>query len=196
MSRQFLSLSPAILRSRTAGMWAPHNLLTYSGFQSGATGWAGGQRTITGGQTDSQGGTDAALMEATGVDPYTMKASITIEEGAEYAYEVEVKGVGSAIGKSGRIWWWKAGTADGTAVDAASNLTGDWLTLTATFVCTVGGTIFPRMDLPADVSVVADQALVGRCRVYRTDLGGMQDNPLTGDKYVSTTTTAVAPTRT
>jgi hypothetical protein len=71
-----------------------------------------------------------------------------------------VKGVGNSIGKVGRILFWYIGTATGTTTSHNFTLNGDWQRIEATTTPTGAGSLFFRIDVPADNSVVGDEAYI------------------------------------
>ena len=91
-------------------------------------------------------------------DPYIYKTGLNVTANTQTA-SIYVKGVGSSIGKEGRILFWYIGTAGGTTLSVPFTLTSDWQRVQGSSTPTSGGTIALRIDLP-DVSVVGEEVLI------------------------------------
>ena len=153
--------------------WAPHNLFTYSEDLSG--GWGFRSVDVTLGQADPDGGTGAILLSPTGADidrvAYTLGLSDGITRTLEFIYKpVNAPGPDFVFSVTGNTS--KSQNAD---VDL-----GDGWTLASWEVVDVGQL---RITLSDDIVFYAP-------RLYRSDLGGMVNNPATGNSYVPTTDAA------
>jgi len=182
--------------------WAPHNLITNSD-DSGAS--AFGSSSLTTGQSDPDGGTNAVLVTA----------GDTSFEAVSFANVTPVADVNYTM-----AFWAKAGTtnwisarAAGTAAtqtyfDLANITTGtvgaisativdagdSWRFCTLTFTTAAPGTPSYIYVVTGDGALscsIGDSATIYGPHVYRSDLGGMVDNPDRGDSYVPTTSSAV-----
>jgi hypothetical protein len=100
----------------------------------------------------------AFKLVATTNDPYIYKNGFNVTANTQTA-SIYVKGVGSSIGKEGRILFWYIGTAGGTTLSVPFTLTSDWQRVQGSSTPTSGGTIALRIDLP-DVSVVGEEVLI------------------------------------
>ena len=158
--------------------WAPHNHLKYSDDFSK---WLLTQVSISG-DTATATGTDPVIYGDGG-------GAVSLPVG-EYTLEVELKGFGTTIGKSARAWMWFAGTAVGTSTIDNKVLTADYQIYKSAVSVTTAGTLYPRFDFPADIAVIGDVSHIRRARLYRSDLGGMQ-NATDGTSYVPTGASAV-----
>jgi hypothetical protein len=150
--------------------WAPHNLFTYSEDLSG--GWDFRSVDVTLGQADPDGGTGAILLSPTGADldrvAYTLGLSDGITRTLEFIYKpVNAPGPDLAVTFTGNT-----SSSQNADVDL-----GDGWTLASWEVVDVAQF---RIFLSDDIVFYAP-------RFYRSDLGGMVNNPATGDSYVPTT---------
>ena len=100
----------------------------------------------------------AFKLVATNNDPYIYKTGLNVTANTQTA-SIYVKGVGSSIGKEGRILFWYIGTAGGTTLSVPFTFTSDWQRVQGSSTPTSGGTIALRIDLP-DVSVVGEEVLI------------------------------------
>ena len=135
------------------------NLITYSESFDNAY-WTKSGSSVVGGfaspSADSPLG--AFKLVATTNDPYIYKTGLNVTANAQTA-SIYVKGVGSSIGKEGRLLFWYIGTAGGTTLSVPFTLTSDWQRVQGSTTPTSGGTIALRIDLP-DASVVGEEVLI------------------------------------
>ena len=102
---------------------------------------------------------NSSKFTATGSDPYIYKFGINVTTNTQ-TISLYVKGVGNSIGKEGRILFWYIGTATGTTLSVPFTLTSDWQRVEGSSTPTGSGTIAARVDLPANTSVVGDEAYI------------------------------------
>ena len=101
---------------------------------------------------------NATKLTATTTDPYIYQSlNVTADP---HTMSLYVKGVGDSIGKVGRILFWYIGSATGTTTSHQFTLTGDWQRIEATTTPTGAGSLTFRVDIPADISVIGDEAYI------------------------------------
>ena len=158
------------------------NILTQSQAFDNAY-WSKSGASVTGGfaspSADSPLG--AFKLVATTNDPYIYKTGLNVTANTQTA-SIYVKGVGSSIGKEGRLLFWYIGTAGGTTLSVPFTLTSDWQRVQGSSTPTSGGTIALRIDLP-DVSVVGEEVLIYGAQLeqgsYSTSLINTQGSAVT-----------------
>jgi len=164
--------------------WAPHNLLTYS--EDYTAGKSSNNITLTSGVADPLGGTNAYTLTATAINGFFRgSSSITVVPQTTYTVAVFSKNVSGTI---------KIGAYDltnGAPITSSelTNSTNEWALEFHEFTAPVGCT---------SVYVYAAQQTTNGAsydsfgfHTYRSDLGGMVNNPDRGDSYVPTTSSAV-----
>jgi hypothetical protein len=157
--------------------WAPHNLLTYSEDFSQSV-WfkhSGSNIGFEGGFSDPDGG--VAAFKLTNVNDYIIQNAFT-NGNKKLIWARTVSGTGTV----GLL-------SHNSASGSTYSLTEDWQLFSRDFDTTeTGGVSFYAVDFRAgDLTEI----LVYAPHVYRSDLGGMVDNPDRGDSYVPTTASAV-----
>ena len=153
--------------------WAPHNLLTYSEDLSQQWTVSGGAVKSSTTETDPAGGSTAALItNLQNADNARINRNLAITE--DSAFGVFLKGT---AGETINI---EHGTDQQTLT-----LTSDWKLYTLNVTA-------PQTTLRIinRSGCTADEVYVAFPHVYRSDLGGMVDNPDRGDSYVPTTSAA------
>ena len=150
--------------------WGPHNLLPESEVFSGYT---NSNVSLTTGQIDPKGTTTATRVTTTGANAYMIKDS-----------GVELTGNSS-------IWVRRVSGSGNVDFRSIDNNTSNILTLTSVWQKFTSAQAFSanarfRLQI-ADSGDVID---IWGAHVYRSDLGGMVDNPARGDSYVPTTGSA------
>jgi hypothetical protein len=153
--------------------WAPHNLLTYSEDLSQQWTVSGGAVKSSTTETDPAGGSTAALItNLQNADNARINRNLAITE--DSAFGVFLKGT---AGETINI---EHGTDQQTVT-----LTSDWKLYTLNVTA-------PQTTLRIinRSGCTADEVYVAFPHVYRSDLGGMVDNPDRGDSYVPTTSSA------
>ena len=158
--------------------WAPHNLLTHSEQFDNAAWSSTGTVTVTANAATAPDGTATADRVVTsGASALTQ----SVVQQLNHTIEVWVKAVTAGSNNTFRL--------QGTGGKLSSNLTatGDWqlFSFTPTTLGTNG-----NWGLNRDSSNNAMDLYVWGAHVYRSDLGGMVDNPDRGDSYVPTTSSA------
>ena len=164
--------------------WAPHNLLTYSEDYTAEK--SSNNITLTSGVADPLGGTNAYTLTATAINGFFRgSSSITVVPQTTYTVAVFSKNVSGTI---------KIGAYDltnGAPITSSelTNSTNEWALEFHEFTTPVGCT---------SVYVYAAQQTTNGAsydsfgfHTYRSDLGGMVNNPDRGDSYVPTTSSAV-----
>jgi hypothetical protein len=184
--------------------WAPHNLLLYSNeFENAA--WSKANVTVTANATTAPDGTyTAAQISATSTTDATYIDSPNIQatDGAQYNQKVYVKaGTLNFVAVSAR-WGGRASTrtwfdlstgvrTSGTDAEI-SDEGGGWYLLTLANPATQDGPC--RMFVVNGDGEIESSALgyvyAWHAHAHRSDLGGMVNNPATGDSYVPTTDAA------
>ena len=160
--------------------WAPHNLQTDSQDFSGAS-WSTTNTTVTANAADAPDGTATAdKIEQTASGDWRITGLNSVVD-ADYTYGVFLKTV-SGTGSIGiRIY-------DGASFsDTLCSVTEEWQLFT---VSSSGTTQNIYIDSRVSGSTLTEVYAWG-AHLYRSDLGGMVDNPDRGDSYVPTTSSAV-----
>jgi hypothetical protein len=180
--------------------WRPHNYLPTPDNWDNLN-----NTTVTSGQTDPDGGTDAWLVTH-GATSSESSAFVSCVDGVDYTFETIIKADNGAqwlraycagVG----IWFdvtnsYAIGTTEtGFVSFEANSLGSDWYHIK--LVCTSqadGNRVFGVQAQNGD-GVVSEDTTADMYfyepRAYRSDLAGMVNNPETGDSYVPTTTAAV-----
>jgi len=196
-------------------VWAPHNLLPRSediGVNWVVSGALDGTKTF--GVADPEGGTKAArITPNTGTGDCYLSRNIAVTPVAVGAQYTNTWIIRAGDFRYFRVIWdgisFKGVSFDtqtltvsdpssGLTVDngSISDLGGGWFSLTLTAVASGAGGDWRIyvLDAIGSINVTGDSAKsfdVAFPRVYRSDLGGMADNPDRGDSYVPTTSSAV-----
>jgi hypothetical protein len=183
--------------------WAPHNLLTYSEDFSAAD-WSKTGVTITANSATSPDGSDTAdlVTYTSSNDLKRVSQSISCVVGATYKQSVWVSpnGVTSIVFRntSGD----RATFSDIGLVSQSAGVSGNFLS--ASITSSSGGWFLLEAEFSADTAseliyIGSGSTLTGDdvsgfyiwgAHAYRSDLGGMVDNPDRGDSYVPTTSAA------
>jgi hypothetical protein len=186
--------------------WAPHNLLTYSGDFTNAA-WAKTNVTIT---EDADGEADLIECSESSGDAF-LQQSTTVSSG-EHTFEVRLK---KGVTDWALLLHTHGGVFDtyfdldngvvGATNDAQGSIVDDGdgfyicsVKITAAQAATSSGTcrLYLAEGNGNPVSGTETGSLYAeKPRLYRSDLGGMVDNPDRGDSYVPTTSTAVYQSR-
>ena len=174
--------------------WRPHNLLLNSDF----TGWTQSGGSITTGQADPDGGTSAATVDST-----LAIENASVVAGNTYRLEVAVKAgtagkvtVGSNAFSTNTYVAFDLSTVavistgSGWSNAAITSLGASWYLISADMLPL--DTELTAIYLRTDGAVGSDDGTADfyAPRLYRSDLGGMVNNPDRGDSYVPTTTAA------
>jgi hypothetical protein len=156
--------------------WGPHNLLLRSEELDNAV-WSKFDATVTANATVAPDGTNTAdQITYTATTDSRVIESINVSAG-EYTFGIWVKGT--------------AGETITLELDATVNqvtLSADWVLYTLTQTLVAGSRIIRLIRRAGDTALTV---YAWGAHVYRSDLGGMVDNPERGDSYVPTTTSAV-----
>jgi len=194
--------------------WRPHNLLTYSEDFSVNSSWIpqAGQ-TETTGQTDYEGGSTATLVERSTDSFLLYTQNKTLSAADEYTFGVVAKYV-SGTGDHILIRFTNFDSnaslyvdlTDGSKKGSYSTET-EWnatVTPLGNGFYLIEGAYSSTTDLSGAINIYftstngtaittggATSVLLSHTRLYRSDLGGMVDNPDRGDSYVPTTSSAV-----
>jgi hypothetical protein len=188
--------------------WGPHNLLGVnsedltSGWGNVASRWA-----ITAGQ-NTYDGISLSKLETTSTDQHVLLTAVSFTQGQKWTFSGIIKDINAGwvtINTSGFDVLNPAAKFDLTSpavssssFDTASieDLGDGYRLLTLTYTATLDGVGSIRICSASSGSAVAPSAAgesfyAGGFRIYRSDLGGMVDNPERGDSYVPTTASAV-----
>jgi len=157
-------------------VWAPHNLVDYSEDFSNAS-W----EVVSASKSGSE-----LTLTASSSSQVRKNPNLTIAAGEEYTFEIELSSstdVGEKVG------------IEITLIGQTTPITEVTLTSTPT-VYSVTATITIATDIAFvkvrnGVDSLAKTLTLGSARLYRSDLGGMANNPDRGDSYVPTTSAAV-----
>jgi hypothetical protein len=179
------SIDNVSVREMPVIKWAPHNLLTYSeDFTNAAWSKLGDAPAVTANYGTAPDGTSTAdriqFDSTTSGNSTIQSPTITITNGAKYKFSVWMRSL--------------SGNVDVTLFNVGSvttvSVTSDWqlFTYEATSATTGSQVRIAKRDIWG-TSGTAD-LLVWGAHLYRSDLGGMVDNPDRGDSYVPTTSAA------
>ena len=179
--------------------WRPHNRVTSSGDLTG-TGWSAVRATY-------DGPTETLTQVGTTVYGIVTQAAASLTIGARYKYTIRMKAGNTGWGVVGHVM--NASAWVKTWFDLSNGIVGTGRAgTTATIVSAGDGWWDCSVEAvanrtSADISaqtaasnggvnaVDGDTLLVRQVHAFRSDLGGMVNNPDTGDSYVPTTTTPV-----
>jgi len=158
--------------------WAPHNLLTYS---EDFSQWSlQANVNLTDGQSDPESGTSATLYNIAGSVSRAVDQSITFSE-ANYTFAIWVKAV---VDTKIKIRSLSSPWDEEIDILASSG----WTLITSQQLMPSGTYTIGFFDSSGGTG---DRFYVYGAHLYRSDLGGMVDNPDRGDSYVPTTSSAV-----
>ena len=161
--------------------WGPHNLLTYSEDLTNAA-WGKTNATVTGLGSFTFDTNAGYIRQSTVSQPkaiYTAKLLISGDTpGDTFAIEL-VDGADGSDAHATNV------TVSDTPTEytVTADMTGS--TFSGTLLFAINRTLTNRSITPGS------SITVSKIRVYRSDLGGMANNPDTGDSYVPTTSSAV-----
>ena len=184
--------------------WGPHNLLTYSEEFDNAA-WTADGASLSSGQADPEGGNSAYLMYRTSSGTGTSR----IYSGS--FTDIGVNTTSIWVKSSGAQWVWLAPVSsvagvwfdvvNGVVGTETGNYTGlivadgDFYKLSVTDpdnTLTRVRIYIVDSDFGSDFTKNGeDGVVIYGAHIYRSDLGGMVDNPDRGDSYVPTTSSAV-----
>jgi hypothetical protein len=167
------SIDNISIKEMPALKWRPHNLLTYSEDLTQA--WA-----ITGSGTID----DAFTISISGTDALSSALAVT-EVGAGYTIEVEL--------------WTETDVGEQVDIGFNTNNLSNTFSAPITLTSTPTTYSFSKTNNTAsgngfrlrNAGGTAKTVKVSKARLYRSDLGGMVNNPDRGDSYVPTTSQAV-----
>jgi len=168
--------------------WRPHNLLTYSEDFSNAA-WFKNNVTVTANAAIAPDGTTTAdlFSAAASSDNYLIDSNtLSLGVGA-YTAKLWVKAASGFSGKTMRMWLWHLSSGGSTGLTTFT-LTDEWQLIEISPTVTSTGSLRLRID---EASADAVDFFIWGAHLYRSDLGGMVDNPDRGDSYVPTTSAAV-----
>jgi len=179
LSTATLSIDSVSVREMPVLKWAPHNLLTYSEdfSQSNWLKQSGSNIGFESGYSDPLNGTSA--FKLTNVNDYIIQNSFTNGH-KKFIWARTVSGTGTV----GLL-------SHNSASGSTYSLTEEWQLFSRDFDTTeTGGISFYAVDFRVgDLTEI----LVYGPHVYRSDLGGMVDNPERGDSYVPTAVRLTGP---
>lgn len=152
--------------------WRPHNLLTYSEDLTGADWSATGTSSIVDAETITFSTDDGSRLRNSGVS-----ASAGPEHTIEFEYISD--GTFEVLARAGAV------TQSFNSAPASATETTHTLTIPE------GSDAVTILWIRRGSGFTATEVTIRNVRVYRSDLGGMVDNPDRGDSYVPTTSAAV-----
>ena len=127
--------------------------------------WNKSQSELLYGFQSPTGLNTATKITATGSDPYVYR-SVNVTQNQTYTFSVYCKGEGSSVEKTARVlFWYGLGTAAGTTTSHEFNLTSGWERVQFQTTPTGSGTLFFRVDVPANSSEVGDVAYIWGAQV-------------------------------
>jgi hypothetical protein len=127
--------------------------------------WNKSQSELLYGFQSPTGLNTATKITATGADPYVYK-SVNVTQNQTYTFSVYCKGEGSSVEKTARVlFWYGLGTAAGATISHEFNLTSGWERVQFQTTPTGSGTLFFRVDIPANSSEVGDVAYIWGAQV-------------------------------
>lgn len=176
----FVEFDNVSVREMPVLKWAPHNLVSYS--EDLDTSYT--QLDLTISQASSYEGVKMWECLSSSGNGYVRPTSgSTVVAGAEYTFKFWSRNQSSTC--QYRIY----DVSNGVQIDSGGYTTGPTATLqeinfTAPSGCSLVY-VYPAWDLNS-----GDTVEVGGLHLYRSDLGGMVDNPDRGDSYVPTTSAA------
>ena len=157
--------------------WAPHNLIPYSEDFSNASWVKGTNVTVTANYAEAPDGTQTAdrIVMPNDVQTY-VQDNFNKVSGAKYV---------------GAVWAKATSGTDSFILNVDSqpetkNVTDTWQLFTNEITATSSGSVVFQIDNNGTMDI-----LFWGAHVYRSDLGGMVDNPERGDSYVPTTSSAL-----
>ena len=179
--------------------WRPHNRVTSSG-DLASTSWSAIRATY-------DGPTETLTQVGTTINGIVTQAAASLTVGARYKYTIRMKAGNTGWGVVGHVMtsasWVKTwfdlsngvvGTVGANTTATIVNAGDGWWDCSVEAVASSGGGNISAQIATSDGAVNAvdgDTLLVRQVHAFRSDLGGMVNNPDTGDSYVPTTTTPV-----
>jgi len=162
--------------------WAPHNLMSYS---EDFTQWFGGSFVTADQVVAPDGNLTGDLVTYTDVDQLVRLFSISAAVvGATYTAKVWLKAGTSSTLSFALLF---SGSGLGYKAEVLT-LTNDWQLFSITQTVPPGTPDYVRLRLQSNES---GTIYAWGAHAYRSDLGGMVNNPDRGDSYVPTTSSAV-----
>lgn len=210
-----LSIDNVSVREMPVLKWAPHNLCLRS--EDLSTGWATFRATVSSNAITAPDGTQTAdgLIATTENNSHGVYQGISIKAGVGYTWNVfakagnknwlRIEGYSAANGGVGAAYFdLSTGTKGSTSGSVTSTITdvgGGWylcsLKMDSSEFASSGVVSFYSNPVNGnnDNTFAGDGSTVNvyiwGAHLYRSDLGGMVDNPDRGDSYVPTTSAAV-----
>ena len=204
------SIDNVSVREAPALKWRPHNILTHSGDLNNA-GWTNSNLTIATGQNDFEGNPTAFKMTPTAVSGthviFKQTALTNLVNGILTTVTIDLKADGYnffSVGSENNryaIINLSDGTVSlntGSVSPTVTSLGNGWYRCSITTSANLQE-VFSVVETPQAVNYGASTftgdgtsgVLVAYPHSFRSDLGGMVNNPDRGDSYVPTTTAAV-----
>lgn len=181
--------------------WAPHNLLSYSESFDDASWTKGGITSGGPSVTPDVVASPDGDVTADEIDYTNTTSGQFVRKTISYLGgtfgSISVWAYSPAVGGSPTIRITTNNTvAWGTGVSQSFNLTTGWQLLTLTDVLVTNASTMHVMFGAAKADGTVDTSVFGKvylwgAHLYRSDLGGMVNNPVRGDSYVPTTSSAV-----
>ena len=168
--------------------WAPHNLLKYSEDFSNAA-WVKTNANVTANAAVAPDGTSTAdlFVGVADTDNYIIDNDTLSLDVGQYTVRLWIKAASGFSGQSIRVWLWHL-SSSGFRDLKSFTLTDEWQLVEINPTVTATGSLRLRIDESSASSV---EFYIWGAHLYRSDLGGMVNNPDRGDSYVPTTSAAV-----
>jgi hypothetical protein len=167
--------------------WSPHNLVTNS--EDFTSGYTHPNVSLTSGVTDPTGGTGAFTVTSNSSSGYIRPSNtLTVKAGVSYT----LKAFHKNLSGTASIGAYDASNTTFIGTQSITNTSSDWALTEFTFTTPAGCTaIYVYAVNGMSNGATVDAFGLHLYHLYRSDLGGMVDNPDRGDSYVPTTSSAV-----
>ena len=171
--------------------WAPHNLLSYSAFDSATpTNWSVGFGTGTYNHTlgSEISNLPTITQEQTVSGRSYLTQNVTVKANTTYTLKMLVdENLSSITDGNNKILSANISGASGTLSASIDDVSDGKVEITFTTGSTTSGTVRAGIGVLNDA---VGTVVFAAPHLYRSDLGGMVDNPDRGDSYVPTTSSA------
>ena len=170
------SIDSVSVREMPVLKWAPHNLLSYSEDFTQSS-WTKTQTSLTSGIADPSSGTSAFTLTADGptTNNHVLSSYSSATVGVSYTSAIWVRR------RTGTGYVAIYNPDGGGLTEITNDLTSEWQLFTKTQPATA-----TNVYAGVRMNAIGDEVDIWGAHVYRSDLGGMVDNPERGDSYVPT----------
>lgn len=185
--------------------WAPHNLLTYSEQFDNAA-WTKSLFNITANTTTAPDGTTTADTATTTSNVGSVQRNITLTTDS-YTLSWYVKNINATwvrlgyVDSSTNAAWFNISTGTAHTVNGAGNTSSitdvgnGWYRLDLNIATASASSEIAFVSISDNdagtIMTSGESIYIWGASLYRSDLGGMVDNPVRGDSYVPTTSSAI-----